>query len=496
MRKEGVQGMSTVLIAPPDGKEQDMGKLLLGAKIPLRGGGVVTVIDSGKEELELGEGLQGYVYKVQYPDGRIAALKWYKKSYLRLLKEKGKQATGAQRGRGVQRFYENLCELTEMDAPHEAFVWPRDVTMTHAATGCFGYVMDLIPDDYAKMAELLNRKVGMSLTVLCDMAIKLCEVFEALHTRGYSYQDLNPNGVYVNTLTGEVLVCDTDNVAPDGTTVCALSGSTGFMAPEVVMAKAAPSRVTDQHSLLVMFFWLVVGGHPLVGRLERCMPVRTAAGLALLFGEKATFVFDPSGNNGPIKGVQDDLAKAWEGLPQFFRDACLRGFSREALHSLSRGILEENRLSASELRELFMRLRSQVTTCPICHRRFFADPIKGNSHCPVCERPIPTPMCLVARVGDPIPVCAGKTVYECDVMPYGSYGEAFLKMGSNPRVPTAIGLINCGSIPWELAFRDGTHGTVSPGCSQIVTDGHRWLYGLRIHAGAVDMAIERSGASA
>ena len=74
--------------------------------------------------------------------------------------------------------------------------------------------------------------------------------FRALHLAGKSYQDLNDGGFFIDTKTGDVLVCDCDNVAADGDNF-GIGGMPGFMAPEVVRGIAKPDVLTDRYLSLI-----------------------------------------------------------------------------------------------------------------------------------------------------------------------------------------------------------------------------------------------------
>lgn len=40
-----------------------------------------------------------------------------------------------------------------------------------------------------------------------------------LHRHGYSYQDLNDGNFFINPESGDVLICDNDNVMPQGVVI-------------------------------------------------------------------------------------------------------------------------------------------------------------------------------------------------------------------------------------------------------------------------------------
>ena len=63
--------------------------------------------------------------------------------------------------------------------------------------------------------------------------ISLCTAFKRLHEEGYSYQDLNDGSFFFDPHTGELLICDNDNVTADKKNLGVL-GKMRYMAPEIV----------------------------------------------------------------------------------------------------------------------------------------------------------------------------------------------------------------------------------------------------------------------
>ena len=236
-----------------------MRELKIGERIPIEAGGEAVV------SRELGRGGQGIVYLVRY-NGREYALKWYFISRIK----------------NPEAFRNNLRKNIEDGAPEggKQFIWPLFLTETKK-NGAFGYLMRLAPSGYESFTDIYNgyrwekprvkgqpaRKLKVkfaSLDVMLTAAINIVKAFRALHLAGKSYQDLNDGGFFIDTKTGDVLVCDCDNVAADGDNF-GIGGMPGFMAPEVVRGIAKPDVLTDRYSLAVVLFKLFFRGDPLEG---------------------------------------------------------------------------------------------------------------------------------------------------------------------------------------------------------------------------------------
>ena len=89
-----------------------------------------------------------------------------------------------------------------MASPSDAFLWPEDIT--NYSYKELGYIMELVPDDYENLGQfnLLNARFE-TLEARINAAINIVENFWKLHSKGYSYQDIN-NG---NRHSPSVLKC-------------------------------------------------------------------------------------------------------------------------------------------------------------------------------------------------------------------------------------------------------------------------------------------------
>lgn len=216
----------------------------------------------------LGCGGQGEVYKVRGSSGEYA-LKWYYADhYLSRI--------------NADAFYRNLRQNIENGVPRLSqgdaatqFIWP--MKMIRRQKNSFGYLMKLIPAGYIPLKNIILGKKKDPVTgadkpvrwsswfARVTAALNIVRAFEILHANGLSFQDINEGGFVINPSTGDVLICDCDNVAPDPRNLGIL-GVKSFMAPEVVRAEMLPNRNTDEYSLAVILFHLLLHGHPMIGQ--------------------------------------------------------------------------------------------------------------------------------------------------------------------------------------------------------------------------------------
>lgn len=343
-----------------------MSELKKGDQIPMEGGGSSIVLE------KLGEGGQGAVYKVSF-NGEEYALKWYT-AYK--LKDRNK-------------FRDNLRQNIFDGPPSSNFLWPIHLTKTHDDN--FGYLMRIRPDSFADFSEILNKKKAfknLHSAVLCGLNIVDC--FRELHRQGKSYQDLNDGNFFVNTETGEVLICDNDNIAPDQTNL-GIGGKPGYMAPEIVRGDSKPSTLTDQYSLAVVLFKLFLRHDPLMGKAFVDSVCITEETEKYLYGDKPVFIFDPNNHsNVPIPGVHPNPIKLWPLYPSYIQNVFIQSFC-SGIHNPA------SRLTDNEWRTNLIRLRGEILTCQ-CGYEIFASSIQKSMQktfiCPKCKTQYNYPLVL------------------------------------------------------------------------------------------------------
>src|SRR5215212_1261982 len=128
--------------------------------------------------------------------------------------------------------------------------------------------------------------------------------------------------------TGEILICDNDNVAIDNQSRSAVYGTPRFMAPEIVRGDAVPGTQTDLFSLAVLLFYMFVMHHPLEGKRELAIKCLDLPAMKKLYGTEPLFIFDPSDNsNAPDPQYQRNALAFWTVYPRFLRDLFTKAFT-------------------------------------------------------------------------------------------------------------------------------------------------------------------------
>lgn len=254
-----------------------------GKTIKLVNGEDITIIS------KLGEGGQGVVYKVRYHD-KDYALKWYFPKSIT----------------NQTKFYNNLVSNANLGSPAKEFLWP--LAVTEIQEGSFGYIMDLRPAEYKNFAHFLNAVARFKNTsAVINATINMVNAFQALHRKGYSYQDLNDGNFFVNPDNGDLLICDNDNVAPYGESL-GVGGKSRYMAPEVVLGLTKPNLDTDLFSLAVVLFLMIFISHPLEGAKVASCPCLIDEAEKRFYASEPVFVFDPNDlSNRPVRGIHNNI---------------------------------------------------------------------------------------------------------------------------------------------------------------------------------------------
>jgi len=384
----------------------------------------------------LGDGGQGKVYPVDY-DGKTKALKWY---------------TGKTIKNPI-KFYENLENNIKEGKPSDAFLWPEAIT--EKVGEAFGYIMDLCnTDEYKDFGLFLDPKNNVrfaSVAAMCNASLQIIDGFAALHRKGYSYQDLNDGNFFINPKTGDVLICDNDNVSGEGIN-SGIAGKQRYMAPEVVVDGKLPSVYTDRFSLAVVLFILWVRCHPFEGKAAHpeCL---TANSAKKIFGANPVFIWDPNDNsNRPVRNIHIGAIVIWPTLPTYLRDMFIKGFNKEALQDPRR------RIKGPEWLQIIIRMRSEIYKCS-CGQVYFADPANPNP-CPQCQKKNTFPFYIKCSRYN-VPVHEGTKLYACHTETRDDFktlaGEVMAKGGG------VFELKNRSSKNWTVTENGNTKSVVPSG---------------------------------
>jgi len=406
----------------------------------------------------IGAGGQGQVYRVSLHD-QDYALKWYFPV----------MATAEQR--------EAVERLVHKGAPNDRFLWPLDIALCQGVSS-FGYLMPLREPRYRGLAELMNREVDPSFRTLTNLALDLADSFLRLHSLGLCYSDISFGNIFFDPDTGEVSVCDNDNVAVDGEGISGVLGTPRFMAPEIVCGYVRPAANTDLYSLAVILFYIFMVHHPLEGRREREINCLDLAGMQKLYGTDALFIFDPKhGANRPVPGIHNNATVFWNFYPGYVRDIFTRAFTE--------GLSDPGaRVRESEWRTVFTRMRDQIFYCDKCGaENFLTDEgdqpgAMAGQECWNCREIMVPPLRIL--LGHHSMVLNQDTLlyaHHLDGNRRNDYSEIMAEMVPHPTRPDVWGLRNVSPQTWTSIPPSGAPVEVVSGRSVSLVPGLRIRFG-------------------
>jgi DNA-binding helix-hairpin-helix protein with protein kinase domain len=390
----------------------------------------------------LGGGAQGEVYLIKTEKGDSLALKWYHKA----------QSTKGQ--------CEILLNLIRQGAPSKHFLWPIEVLTLDQAVG-FGYTMPLRSPKKVGLNDLMNDKVSPSFQILLETCIHFTQAFKQLHSRGFCYSDINFGNLFFDPETGEVEVCDNDNIVINGHESMGVLGTLRFMAPEIVRGESKPNTETDLFSLSVLLFYMLFIHHPLEGRREQSIRCLDLPAMRQLYGTQALFIFDPEDkSNRPVAGLQNNPLLYWDIYPDFMKVIFIKAFTAGMNHP-------QRRVRESEWTSTLQQLQDQLQWCRCGAENFFDPEAKAEGACWSCKKSLPVPIrmelgrchlvlnhnsCLWPRHLHP----SGKN-------PSHSGGKAMARVVQHPSIAHLWGLQNETTSTWSAQLPNGQEQKVLPG---------------------------------
>lgn len=411
---------------------------------------------TGKVENLLGSGTKGKVYQVSFQGtSKAKVLKWYSPQWIR---QEPQQK-------------ERLEQAIKLGTPHENFCWPLDLVSIQGSDS-YGYIMPLLEPRFKSTVGLVQGRIEQPTYRSRVIAgFNLAESFKQLYSQGLCYRGLSLKDIYFDPETGEIRICNTDNVSINGSSVSA-RGNLRFMAPEIVRGEASPTTQTDLYSLAVLVFYLLFLHHPLEGAKRQAIRDFNQAAMQKLYGIEPVFIFDPyNPSNRPVPGKQDNFNLYWSIYPQFVRDLFTQAFT-EGIRNPQRG-----RSSQSEWRNAMIQLRDSIFDCLHCGAENFydLDTLKQQrklNPCWLCGKEISLPFRL--RLEKSIVMLNYDTkLYPHHVNDHRRYdfSAPVAEVNPHPKDPNRLGLKNLSSEVWTATKADNTLKTVEPGRSIQLASG-------------------------
>ena len=385
----------------------------------------------------LGRGGQGEAYRVLGREGEFA-IKWYHRGFLSRI--------------NADEFYRLLSVNVENGVPRlsngyeaEQFIWP--LKMVRPEADSFGYLMKIFPAGYEPFSNIIMMRKRDSdsgqITPLrwkswfteITAALNITDAFEILHKKGLSYQDLNAGAISINMENGNVLICDCDNVSPDGSNY-GIKGTLDYMAPEVLCGKAKPDRHTDEYSLAVILFRLFLHGHPMHGiestRIHNSEQISQQDAELMIYGSQPHYVLAPGNNpNPPDPQRNRDVYILRNQLPPVLLKAFQQVFTEGVTDS-------RKRLTATEWRKVLLKMRDNLVL--VDGREQFYNPARTEDFPADCR--------MLVYPNDRKVLCTpGKILYKYHLSEHGTDFTTPVGKIIPTKIPNIIGLYNATGYP-------------------------------------------------
>ncbi|MEO5351063.1 MAG: hypothetical protein H7836_15680 [Magnetococcus sp. YQC-3] len=412
---------------------------------------------------KLGEGGQGEVFRVEEND-HAYALKWYNPAQA-TLEQKSAIAALVKHGRPKGR-------------AGSRFLWPMDL-VEDPESGRFGYLMQLLDTKkFASLGEIqAHRKPAPSYGAMCRISFLAASSYKRLHMEGYCYRDISRRNLLFNPDTGDIFICDNDNVGIAGQSVCQVMGTMENMPPELILKQAEPSTKSDLHALSVLLFELWIWHHPMHGLKEFQVRSWDLPAKIRIYGEEPVFVFDPRdrSNRLPEDPDYNTARRRWEQCPKIIQDLFIKAFT-VGLHK------PEQRVTEGEWQRAFLRLMDGMLYCSACGAENLWAMEPHPAHCWYCRTLLTLPPRLAVK--HPIrgiylfPLVLGKKLSTLFTNPEEEEkARIFGEVTEHPTNPQIWGIRNLTDTPWRITFQDGSRKEVDPGRAAPLTIGMELDFG-------------------
>lgn len=389
--------------------------------------GTVYHVDS---VISVGTG-QGDIYKVRNDRKEVFAFKLFH--------------TG--KPRKIRRQIEKLVRRGQAC---DAFVMPIEIV---TVKNRIGYVMEYIGKEFINAAALFNgiefqgRMVNLTWNEKLAILGQIVEAFTILNNAKLGIMDIKFDNIKIDLENLRVKILDTDTIVYTNERPCVL-GTIGFMPPNTMTRKEAPSEDNDVYAIVVLIFMTLLGAHPLDGK-RRNQPCNENID-TYLFGSHPVYMFHPTDtSNRPIP--QDGYGRnqqlvidKYRRYPDYFKSAMQRAFVDGLFDAAKRP-------SMQEWDEILERLYNDSYICENCGEEYFFE--NTDKTCAVCKQELLKPIFVKSECGKGVPLFNGLTIFSDDVWQTTNHYEV-LKVVET-KYDGRYGLENLLNESAKLIFPDG-----------------------------------------
>jgi serine/threonine protein kinase len=328
---------------------------------------------------------------------------------------------------------------------------------------------------FATLGEVqAHLKPAPSFFELCTISYQLANSYRALHLNGYCYRDIADGNLMFDPRSGDVLICDNDNVGVNRQSHSQIWGTMEYMAPELIRGEGDPSTESDLHSLAVLLFHLWCWHHPLHGEMEYRLRVWDLPAKRRIYGEQPIFIFHPtdSRNRLPEDPEYMTAKQRWGYCPPSLQGMFTRAFTI--------GLEDpKRRITEGEWQREFLQLRDSIVQCSHCRAENFEEFGTTESRCWHCRTAIlPHPKLLVRHAAGVhyLTLSEGTKILKRHLSNPWQEEEAETLLGEvvrHPRQPGVWGIKNWSPHPWKVTLSGGKAMEILPQQAVPLNPGFR-----------------------
>jgi DNA-binding helix-hairpin-helix protein with protein kinase domain len=412
---------------------------------------------------KLGEGGQGIVALVQNrQNGKMYAAKWYKAAN-----------AGPEQRQRLEVLVSRGCPI----APDKGikFIWPVEIIRYDSSKTGFGYVMPLIDTGrFVSLNQIIFGRVKQpNLKMLSRVSYLLALALDTIHVSGLAYCDINQGNLMLDPETGDIVICDNDNVVINNADV-PVKGVWEFMAPEVALGTAHPNAETDKYSIAIMLYYLWMWEHPMEGKKTLNIYSWDIPAKKKLYAYEPVFVFDPEDSSNNAEGIPDleTSVQRWERMcPPLLKEMFTAVFTR--------GVKDPGyRIQLLDWQRVFLELDANAVSCPHCNSVNVWDGKQAPFTCFNCLGEIPIQLYLSVDHGfgseTRILAAPGITIrrHHLNIVKFDSASvEVIGAIESHPKDPRASILRNNTAKPWQYKTETGDEYQVEPTQARALLPG-------------------------
>lgn len=235
-----------------------------------------------------------------------------------------------------------------------------------------------------KNRRYLNKSETGDLKSLLKMSMCLARAVRRMHQAGLAHSDLSCNNVLIDPKSGSCIIIDIDSLVVPGVFPPEVSGTRGYMAPEILKSwslpfghpqRRQPGVYTDLHALAVLIYEYLFCRHPLIGNKIHSYESQ-GKNEFLTFGPQALFIENPEDTSN----ARSDLKMTIRDMGPVLEKLFFRAFV-EGLHE------PEKRPTAMEWERGIAVTLDMMHRCsnPMCEKQWFVLYQTKNVICPYCK---------------------------------------------------------------------------------------------------------------